>query len=144
MPETLVDAREDLMTETEFSKMSWFHKEDRLFQYSVVSEMTEAFIHRVLLLIQRRGGLIYTWLSESLARGSPDVHATPFQLAPKNQTLGADLKVCPSWTHSLSSTRPSKPSLQLTGRWEANPDGIKRVSHILSMCEKQRLIVICH
>ena len=24
--------------------------------------------------------------------------------------------VCPSWTHSLSSTRPSKPSLQLTGR----------------------------
>ena len=44
VPETLVDAREDLMTETGFSKMSWFHKEDRLFQYSVVSEMIEAFI----------------------------------------------------------------------------------------------------
>lgn len=40
--ETLVDAREDQMTETGFSKMSWFHKEDRLFQYSVVSEMIEA------------------------------------------------------------------------------------------------------
>lgn len=44
VPETLVDAREYLMTETGFSKMSWFHKEDRLFQYSVVSEMIEAFI----------------------------------------------------------------------------------------------------
>lgn len=40
--ETLVDAREDQMTETGFSKMSWFHKEDRLFQYSVVIKMREA------------------------------------------------------------------------------------------------------
>lgn len=49
-------------------------------------------MHRVLLLIQRRGGLIYTWLSKSVARGSADMHPTPRQPAPKNQTLGADLK----------------------------------------------------
>lgn len=43
MPETLVGAREEVMTETRFSEISWFHKGDfnvdRLFQCNVVSEI---------------------------------------------------------------------------------------------------------
>lgn len=81
--ETLVDAREDQMTETGFSKMSWFHKEDRLFQYSVVSEMIEACTG---CCCWYKRGLIYTWLSESVARGSADVHPTPLQPAQESDT----------------------------------------------------------
>lgn len=59
VPETLVGAREEVMTETGFSKISWFHKGDfnvdRLFQCNVVSEMIRGMHKDAAVDTKKRG-----------------------------------------------------------------------------------------